>query len=383
MGKKLKLAMITKLKISNFKSHLNTEINTGHLTLLSGINSSGKSGMLQALLLLRQSFRKGRLNAGLDLNSPLCDIGKGIDALNQFSADSETITFGLETNASYHEFSFNVHDRYEDTFIPHSSPITIHPDLFQLSLFTNNFQYLSAGRIAGIDLYPMDSYAVETERQLSVNYGQGELVAHFLEYWGAHRNFNIQSDYLLHRNTSSRKLLDQTIAWENEISPRITMFPKKEADKATIDYGYKGEGLQTPTKGLKPRNIGFGISYSLSIVVALLSAEPGALLIIENPEAHLHPRGQSKLAELIARTAKSGVQVFIESHSDHIFNGIRKAFHSKLIDKDSAKIHYFELDDKNATKSTEIFIAENGRILNTVPGLFDQFDDDLDELLDL
>lgn len=374
--------MITKLKISNFKSHQNTEINTGLLTLLSGINSSGKSSLLQALLLLRQSFRKNRLSAGLDLNVPLCDIGKGIDALNQFS-DSEIITFGLETSTTYHEFKFNVHDRYEDTFIPQAKPMILQPELMQLSLFTNNFQYLSAGRIAGIDLYPMDSYAVETEKQLSVNYGQGELVANFLDYWGSHRDFNIKSDILLHKGTTSRKLLDQTIAWENEISPRITMIPKKEADKATIDYGYKGVGSQAPTKGLKPKNIGFGISYSLSIVVALLSAEPGALLIIENPEAHLHPRGQSKLAELIARTAKSGVQIFIESHSDHIFNGIRKAFHSKLIDKDIAKIHYFELDDKNATKSTEINIAENGRILNTVPGLFDQFDDDLDELLDL
>jgi len=374
--------MITKLKISNFKSHKFTEINTGLLTLLSGVNSSGKSSMLQALLLLRQSFRKNRLSAGLDLNMPLCDIGKGIDALNQFS-DSEIITFGLETSDTYHEFKFNVHDRYDDTFIPQASPMILQKELVQLSLFTNNFQYLSAGRIAGIDLYPMDSYAVETEKQLSVNYGQGELVANFLDYWGSHRDFNIKSEIMLHKGTSSRKLLDQTIAWENEISPRITMFPKKEADKATIDYGYKGVGAQSPTKGLKPKNIGFGISYSLSIVVALLSAEPGALLIIENPEAHLHPRGQSKLAELIARTAKSGVQIFIESHSDHIFNGIRKAFRAKLIDNDIAKIHYFELDDKNATKSTEISITENGRILNTVPGLFDQFDDDLDELLDL
>lgn len=375
--------MITKLKISNFKSHQNTEIDTGLLTLLSGINSSGKSSVLQALLLLRQSFKKNRLSAGLDLNAPLCDIGKGIDALNQFSSDSELITFGLQTNNLYQEFKFNVHDRYQDTFLPQERIMIFTPEIMQLSLFTNNFQYLSAGRIAGIDLYPMDSYAVETERQLSVNYGQGELVANFLEYWGNHRDYNISSELLLHKSTSSRKLLDQTIAWENEISPRITMFPKKEADKATIDYGYKGIGTQAPTKGLKPKNIGFGISYSLSIVVALLSAEPGALLIIENPEAHLHPKGQSKLAELIARAAKSGVQVFIESHSDHIFNGIRKAFHAKLLDKDIAKIHYFELDEKNVTRSTEINIAENGRILNTVPGFFDQFDDDLDELLDL
>lgn len=375
--------MITKLKISNFKSHQNTKLNTGALTLLSGVNSSGKSSVLQAFLLLRQSFKKNRLSAGLDLNAPLCDIGKGIDALNQFASNSETIAFELQTKEGKFPFNFNVNGRYEDTFLPQERQMILQPELLQLSLFTNNFQYLSAGRIAGIDLYPMDSYAVETERQLSVNYGQGELVAHFLEYWGEHRDFNIESPLLLHNSTTSKKLLDQTIAWENEISPRLTMTPKKEADKVTIDYGYKGVGTHSPTKNLKPKNIGFGISYSLSIVVALLSAKPGALLIIENPEAHLHPRGQSKLAELIARTAKSGVQIFIESHSDHIFNGIRKAIHNGLIENDIAKVHYFELDEQNATKSTEIKISENGRVLNTQLGLFDQFDDDLDELLDL
>lgn len=375
--------MITKLKISNFKSHQNTVLNTGALTLLSGVNSSGKSSVLQALLLLRQSYKKGRLGAGLDLNAPLCDIGKGIDALNQFS-ENEIINFDLQIdNTQQRVFEFNVNNKYGDTLIPNKLPLVLDSDLLSLPLFTNNFQYLSAGRIAGVDLYPMDSYAVETEKQLSVNYGQGELVAHFLEYWGDHRDFNIESSFLLHSSTTSTKLLEQTIAWENEIGPRLTMTPKKEADKVTIDYGYKGVGTHSPTKDLKPKNIGFGISYSLSIVVALLSAKPGALLIIENPEAHLHPRGQSKLAELIARTAKSGVQIFIESHSDHIFNGIRKSIHNGLIDSDIAKVHYFELDEQNATKSTEIKISKNGRVLNTQLGLFDQFDDDLDELLDL
>lgn len=375
--------MITKLKISNFKPHQNTILNTAALTLLSGVNSSGKSSVLQALLLLRQSYKKGRLSAGLDLNAPFCDIGKGIDALNQFS-ENEIINFSFEIDKiKNYEFSFNVNNRYEDTLIPKILPLELEPTLLNLPLFTNNFQYLSAGRIAGIDLYPMDSYAVETEKQLSVNYGQGELVAHFLEYYGNHRDFNIESTLLLHKSTTSKKLLDQTIAWENEISPRLTMTPKKEADKVTIDYGYKGVGSHAPTMGLKPKNIGFGISYSLSIVVALLSAKPGALLIIENPEAHLHPRGQSKLAELIARTAKSGVQIFIESHSDHIFNGIRKAIHAGLIDNNLVKVHFFELDKQNTSKNTEILFSDKGRIINTISGLFDQFDDDLDELLDL
>jgi predicted ATPase len=107
------------------------------------------------------------------------------------------------------------------------------------------------------------------------------------------------------------------------------------------------------------------------------------MLLIENPEAHLHPRGQSKLTELMSLAAQSGVQIIVETHSDHVFNGIRKAIASKKIAKENVKIHYFELDGTNTSIHTEIQISDSGRVLNHKKGLFDQFDDDLDELLGL
>ncbi len=375
--------MITKLKIANFKSHRNTELTTGALTLLTGINSSGKSSVLQSLLLLRQSFQKGRLSTGLDLNAPLCDIGKGSDALHRFSNEEE-ITFSLHTNSSNkYDFCFSAQGRYNDTLLLQKQPMILEGNLLCLPLFTNKFQYLSAARWAGLNLYPVDTYAVETEKQLSINYGQGELVAHFLEYYGENRDFEVKSESLLHPNASSKKLLEQTIAWEGEISPRVTIKPEKKADKVSIEYGYKGMDDNPPLKGLQAKNIGFGISYSLSIIVALLSAEPGALLILENPEAHLHPRGQSKLAELIALAAQSGIQVFVETHSDHIFNGVLKAVATKQVEKENVKVHFFELDKTNTSVSTEIRFSDKGRILNPQKGFFDQFDDDLDTLLGL
>jgi predicted ATPase len=395
--------MITKLKITDFKAHHDTSLSLGALTLLTGINSSGKSSILQTLLLLRQSFRKGRLSTGLDLNSPLCDIGKGIDALYR-SSQNEIISFVLESNTDSFEFAFNAKNQYDDTFIPSDKPLILKPELMQLPLFTNNFQYLSSSRWANLNQYPMDTYAVETEKQLSLEYGQGELVAHFLEYYGENRNFDIKSDLVLHPSTTSRKLLAQTIAWEREISPRVTILPIKENDKISIKYGYKSEGYNLPIKEndkisikygykskgynlpldkLQSKNVGYGISYSLSIVVALLSAEPGSLLLIENPEAHLHPRGQSKLAELIALAAQSGIQVFVETHSDHIFNGILKAVAGGKIEKENVKVHFFQLDETNTSVNEEIKFSDKGRILNPQKGFFDQFDDDLDILLGL
>jgi predicted ATPase len=355
----------------------------GALTVLTGVNSSGKSSVLQSLLLLRQSFKKGRLSFGLDLNAPLCDIGNGNDALYRFS-ETETINFSLEVNrVEQFDFNFNVKGKYEDTFLPHDKTMTLQPALMQLPLFSNSFQYISSSRWANMNLYPMDTYAVETERQISLNYGQGELVAHFLNCYGEHRDFEVKSDLLLHPCSSNKKLLKQVVAWEREISPRVGLKTVRKTDKVSIEYDYKGNGDNPPTQNLQSGNVGFGISYSLSVVVALLSAGQGDLLLIENPEAHLHPRGQSRLAELMALAAQSGIQLIIETHSDHIFNGICKAIAAKKVDGENVKVHYFELDDKNSSISTEIKISERGRILNHKKGFFDQFDDDLDELLGL
>ncbi|MCQ4437669.1 AAA family ATPase, partial [Clostridioides difficile] len=75
--------------------------------------------------------------------------------------------------------------------------------------------------------------------------------------------------------------------------------------------------------GLSSFNVGFGITYVLSIITLVLSAEPGDILIIENPEAHVHPRGQIELGKFLALASKSGIQIIVETHSDHIFNGMR------------------------------------------------------------
>jgi len=109
----------------------------------------------------------------------------------------------------------------------------------------------------------------------------------------------------------------------------------------------------------KPVNVGFGYSYLLPIVVSGLIAEPGDILIVENPEAHLVPSAQSRIANFLARVSRTGVQVFIESHSEHILNGLRIAVKEKLFGHEETNIIFFEGDKEYSIR--KIPVIEGGK----------------------
>lgn len=311
--------MITKLEISNFKSHKHTFIHLGHLTVLTGINGCGKTSVIQSLLLLRQSFLKNRLALGLDLNQPLCNIGIADDALYQL-AENGIISFVFSTdNNDKYTFEFDAEKGLNDSFIrkhKYNEAASQIEKLGSISLFNNDFQYISASRWGGRSIFPKESFAVEVQKQISQAEGQGELVAHFLYKYGSDNVLNYYDT-----DEQDLSLLAQVVYWEQKISPNVTINVEagRDNNSFTIGYGFDGENEQTkPIRDLRAENIGFGISYTLPVIVAILSARPGALVIIENPEAHLHPQGQSELARLISKAASFGIQVIVETHSDHI-----------------------------------------------------------------
>lgn len=133
-------------------------------------------------------------------------------------------------------------------------------------------------------------------------------------------------------------------------------------------------------------SIGYGISYTLPVIVALLSATPNSLIIIENPEAHLHPAGQAELAKLITLVASNGVQVFIETHSDHIISGIQlacKAYekdNTMGISRDDVALYYFKNDSNNRLHIEPVKILETGILDYQPKGFFDQAENDMFQL---
>jgi len=134
---------------------------------------------------------------------------------------------------------------------------------------------------------------------------------------------------------------------------------------------------------MTPPNVGFGLTYVLPVVTAVLFAHPGDLLIIENPESHLHPQGQARLGKLFAQAAEQGVQLFIETHSDHVLNGVRVATKQQLISPENVGIFFFEryLAEEHRTEIIQPIIDENGRINKRPKGFFDEWGNQLDELM--
>lgn len=152
-------------------------------------------------------------------------------------------------------------------------------------------------------------------------------------------------------------------------------------DLVNLEYSFV-TGKHVSNK-FRSTNVGFGLTYTLPVIVALLAAGKGSLIMIENPEAHLHPKGQVCIGELMAIAASSGVQVVVESHSDHILNGIRLAVYNQKIAPDKVMLHYFERKEINQGKTSVVTptIDQNGRIDRWPDGFFDVWDKCLETLL--
>ncbi len=373
--------MIKRLHIKNFKSHARTDLDFSKVNILTGLNGMGKSSVIQALLLLRQTFQKNMLDKGLELKADLCAIGVAEDALYQ-SADDDLIQFTIDLETDHQlKWSFMVDDKkLTDTFLKiDESRTKSDSDLKSISLFNQNFQYISAFRNGPVQNYEKDTSGVELFHQISVKEGRCELIAHYLDFF---KNDPV-SDKSLVKNPEDKdmELIFQVANWLEDISPEISIQVEALESSYKINYSFSRGPKRTPTKAFKAINIGFGVSYTLPIVVAALHAPKDSVILIENPESHIHPDGQAKLMELICKAAKAGVQFVIETHSDHIVNGLLVATKKELMAPNDSRVYFFDRDvSSHATESVHLPILPGGRIRKPPKGFFDRLDKDMEIL---
>lgn len=395
--------MIDRLTLHNYKAFQHAELQLGPLTLLTGLNSSGKSSVLQSLGLLRQSYESGDLalsaltpeerqagrstnvtHRGFLLNGELVGLGTGEDVLHEdWTEDKPRI--GIAVDEGPYHYGWTAAYEAEQNLLPLSDadlPDTSEgererpdgPEAVTPAFLTSPFQYLHADRISPAEFYPRDHQAAIGRSFLGV---RGEHTVNFLRH---HREEPVPEGPLRHPGAVSDRLIDQTAAWMGDLCPGVDIQADaiKGTDAVSLSYGF--QGTLGATKRRRPGNVGFGLTYVLPIVVACLSARSGSLILLENPEAHLHPQGQTRMAMLAASAAAQGAQVIMETHSDHVINGVRLAVKQGRITPAQAVFHYFR-GDGTGVDFVSPRVDADGMLDQWPPGFFDELENTLDQLI--
>ena len=353
--------MIKNLKLKNFKCHSETNVVLSNLTLLLGTNSSGKSSVIQSLLLAIHNVSNPDASP---LNGHLVSIGSFNEARN-IVQNARRFSVEIIDEKSSIKFDFDEGEELDyDGKRLQSESLSLEG---VLNYSNRNIHYLSAHRIGGQDLY-------------TKNFDKHDLYGIFGEYaidYFEHHKSDILIDILLATN-ESKTLETQLNFWLRRIlNHSIGTSQIQGTDKVKAEY------YQNTQRGIRPKNTGSGVSYIISILIVCLSSKPGEIIIIENPEIHLHPKAQSELVDFFILIANAGIQLIIETHSDHIFNGIRVNVFKKKLSLSKLAVNFFTLTEDFQTRHSLIGISENGRITNPQELLFDQFESDLDVLIGL
>lgn len=354
---------ITKIKLENFKCFSDVELEIGNLTFFVGLNSVGKSSVIQSVLLPLQSAH----DTNIEINGSLINLGGYQDILNiRAPDDSVRVSIEMDDHLSVWGYPEGyITDTHQADILPLLSG-TSH----NLHSIKNNFQYISAERWG-----PRDNVPVLHRHRDGWLGKNGE---HVIDYLFSLTNANtsgedknlLTDDPRIHHNAHSSTILASIGAWLGEISPGVSFDVSvyKEANIGWSLFGYEGDSQK-----YRSSNVGFGISYSLGIISAILGAKPGDILILENPEAHIHPRGQSQLGKLLALATKAGIQLLVETHSEHIINGARVAIRKHNVNHENILIYFFDKKISNSSPEVTKIKPDRNASLNAWPaGFFDQ-----------
>jgi predicted ATPase len=311
-------------------------------------------------------------------------LGKYGDILTE-GTESDVVSVTVVENSKEYQWVFG------GPIGANQVPFSKVPDPQADFVTTPHFQFLHADRIVPQTLYPQ---APQTSLATGFLGTRGEYTIDFLNS-AANRSVPKQRTFprtglgineeLLNKVAPTDGLPDQVVGWLQQLSPgsRLISDPVVGTDEVLLKYRYEGRTREVSSNFYRPTNVGFGLTYSLPIIVACLAAPKGALILMENPEAHLHPQGQSALGELLARCANDGVQIIVETHSDHLLNGVRLSVKRKIIDKGNVALHFFSRSVETGDASVETpAVMDNGRLSNWPRGFFDQWDKDVETLLD-
>lgn len=338
--------MLESLELKNFKSFLDQRFDFKPLTILAGLNGSGKSSVVEAVNLIH------------NLHTPTWAEHIRLNFnLNQFAAFRSLLSRnqGYKVSAIWDNQNIFLDAVFKEGTLSIDSEKTYN--------FTDSdLQILRASRIGPQPNYELNPLSKEPK----LDYDAKSILDYILK----HNDKNTKVDESL-KYGDAISFKDNVSDWLQIISPNSNL---------TIDISQDQKSARLLYNGIDATETGFGLSFTIPVIAALLDSDIKTL-IIENPEAHLHPKGQSLLAKLIAKAVASGKQVIVETHSDHIIDGIRVAVKQKILPSTSVGIFFTERNLDEPSKVSEITMDSYGNLSEWPEDFFDQSLVDAGELL--
>lgn len=376
---------INRVYIENFKCFDSFEMLCRDLTILTGYNAAGKSSSTQPLLLISEVLRQNSRSRILSLNTQRIRLGAVGDIFNR-NAKSKSVIFSLSSLHEQISWKFlreNVRDGgvlyLESTKFIKKSEKPIQGKEFYPSDAKNSklleevrdLIFVSPGRLNGIEAYP-------TPKMSDVPVGDVGSFGQYGPYWYTELVDEEVEGRRRHPKEERTTVRGQIDAWISDIFPEVNVNAEKIESLSLVKLEFK---IGRSGNWARPSNVGYGLNYIFPIIVALVTARVGSLLVIDSPEAHLHPRGQTLMGRMLAFFASAGVQIFVETHSDHVFSGVRLGIRENMLDSSQAIVHFFSHSGGKASRKTDMLtIEKDGGVAEWPVGFFDQSEEDLARL---
>ena len=404
--------MITELRAQNFKSWQDTgALHFAPLTGLFGANSSGKTSILQILLLLKQTVEQPS-----DWNEPLyfgdegslVNLGNFNDVIHKHKLDlsldisvswkSSTVT---DINKYIRFYNLNV-----ETVSPsqsdrdRSGEISFSTNIFRGAV--NNFHYKT-------DLYKFDGqqpdlfrcYGLRTARteirDISSRFEEAfEKLFSRILYLGPLRehprpHYTWEGDHpkgigqegekaisaLLSGRIRHLSIDEQILKWlkQLELIDSYDLHPVSDTGR---DYEFLVKKYKDGPE-VRLTDVGFGVSQVLPVLILCYYTPEGSILILEQPEAHLHPKVQSELADVLIDVVKNrNVQIILESHSAHLLHRLQRRIAEEEVSADQTAFYFCQIND-GTSEIERLDVDEYGNIRNWPQNFFG---DDLGDLVE-
>ncbi|MCY3907313.1 MAG: AAA family ATPase [Anaerolineaceae bacterium] len=400
---------ITKITVGGYKSILKeTPIEIRPLTILAGTNSSGKSSIMQPMLMMKQTLDATYDPGPLLINGPNIRFTRfeQIKPLAQRESDSFLVTeleYGhvvkLKSSFSFTESdnrnrsirlskmsvksrrsSFDISPGMESEAIEKQVPKVFLESMvdtfvdreemrdFEWQIIEERCFLQMVMSISGDDITynfpvspffdPVPMFEAQIGNVIHVPGLRGNLQRTYPlppvqgpRYPGHFHNY--AGSLLLRWREEEHKNFSLVERDLNRIGLTKRINPERVDDaNVEIQVGRLPVGAKKARKDdlVSIADVGVGVSQILPVIVALIAAQPGQLVYIEQPEMHLHPKAQVALASVLADAAKRGVRVVVETHSALLLQGVQTLIALDKLDNEDVMLHWFERDDEGYSK---------------------------------